>query len=348
MRAWFAAAACLFLAGCGEAVQLPTCVSGADVICDIVKPEDIEAIPNSRWLMVSELGNGADKPGRIVLVDPDTKEKRVLVEGAPQVVDGEIAPTCGPPPEKLSPRGFHLSTTADGGLRLLVISGTRIEQFRGKADGDDVTLAWEGCVAIAPEISANDVAALGDDGLVVSHMFVLPRTTMTDWKFILGINTGAVYAWTKAGGWKRVPNSDVSFGNGIQVDPQTERIYVASMYAQRIVAIDRDGGNRQETARLPIQNDNLSWSPNGKLIGVGHSGFPVRGTARCRELAGAPCGFRFTVVEIDPKTLTFERLFENKTPTIPGASVALRRGDALYLGTAFGDRITKVALQARF
>ena len=57
------------------------------------------------------------------------------------------------------------------------------------------------------------------------------------------------------------------------------------------------------------------------------------------KLGGAPCGFPFTVVQIDPQTLAFETLFENKVPTIPGASVAVRRGDALYLGTAFGDRM---------
>ncbi len=347
MRARLAIAACLFLAGCGEAVQLPTCVAGVDVICDIVKPEDIEPIPGSRWLLVSELGNGADRPGRIVLVDPDTKEKRILIEGKPQVAEGESILSCGPPPEKLSPRGFHLSTAADGGLRLLVISGTRIERFKGKAEEDDVAFAWDGCVTIDKEISANDVAALGDDGLVVSHMFTPPRTSMTDWKFILGFNTGAAYAWTKDAGWKRIPNSDVSFGNGIQVDPKTQRIYIASMYAQRIVAIDKDGGNRQETPRLPIQNDNLSWSADGKLIGSGHSGFPVRGTAKCRDLGGAPCGFPFSIVQIDPSTLAFETLFANEKPTIPGASVAVRLGNALYLGTAFGDRITKVTVQTK-
>ncbi len=347
MRAALAVVGCLVLAGCGQAVQLPTCVAGADVICDIVKPEDIEAIPNSRWLLVSELGNGADKPGRIVLVDPDTKEKRTLIEGPQQVAEGAAEQTCGAPPEKLTPRGFHLSTRDDGSLRLLVISGTRVERFHIKVDGDEFTSAWINCVSIAPEISANDVAALDDDGIVVSHMFAPPRTAMMDWKFMLGMNTGAVYAWRKDGGWTRIPNSDVSFGNGIQVDPKTGRIYVASMYAQRIVALDKDGANRQETPRLPIQNDNISWSSDGKLIGVGHSGFPVRGTARCRELGGAPCGFPFTVVQIDPKTLAFETLFENKVPTIPGASVALRRGNALYLGTAFGDRITKVTVQAK-
>jgi hypothetical protein len=344
MRLWMILAATVLLAGCDAGPIAGACVPGVDVICDIVKPEDIEVVPGTRWLMVSELGFAAS-PGRILLLDPDTKERRVLAEGLPAVTETETFPRCGEPPKALHPRGFHLSEAQDGALRVLIINGERIERYIGTIAEDAVTLQWEGCVAIPKEVQANDIAALGDDGFVVSHMYDPPRGALLNIKFVLGMNTGAAYRWTRTGGWARIPNSDVSFGNGIQVDQKTGRIYISSMFSQRIVAFDRDGGNRQVSARIPIQTDNISWSPDGRLIGAGHTGFPVYGVNPCRDLGATACSFPFAVVALDPKTLKDETLFTYTKGSIPGASVAVMTDGAIYLGTAFGERITRIKVK---
>ena len=293
--------------------------------------------------MVSELGG--PEPGRIIMIDPITKDRRVLAEGVPTVTETETFPRCGEPPKALHPRGFHLSEGQDGALRVLIINDTRVERYLGKIEGDDVSLQWEGCVSIPKEVTANDIAALGDEGFVVSHMYDPPRDALLNMKFVLGINTGAAYRWTRSGGWARIPNSDVSFGNGIQVDQKTGRIYISSMFSQRIVAFDRDGQNRQVSARIPIQTDNISWSPDGRLIGAGHTGFPVYGVNPCRDRGSAPCSFPFAVVALDPVTLKDETLFTYTKGNIPGASVAILKDGALYLGTAFGERISRVTLK---
>jgi hypothetical protein len=344
MRIWLGLVAALFLAGC-DAGPIAGCVAGRDVICGIVRPEDIEIVPGTRWLMVSELGGGG-APGRILLVDPDGQDRRTVAEGTPAVTETETFPRCGDPPASLRPRGFHLSRGEGDTLRVLIINDARVERYRAIVAGDDVTLQWEGCVAIPKEVFANDIAALGDDGFVVSHMYDPPRDFWLNLKLVLGRNTGAVYRWTRKEGWLRLPNSGVSFGNGIQVDPATRRIYVASMFAQRILALDEDGGHPQLSARIPIQTDNLSWSADGKrLIGAGHTGFPVYGIGPCRDIGATPCSFPFAAVALDPKTLAAEALFTYTKGTIPGASVAILKDGALYLGTAFGDRITRVRLK---
>ncbi len=333
----------LLLAGC-DAAQIDACVPGDTVICGIVKPEDIELVPGTPWLMVSELGSGANS-GRILLIDPVTNARRIIAEKSPVVAAPENFPRCGPAPENLKPRGIHLSKDRAGVQHLLVIAGGRIERYRADVTETDVALVWEGCVAIPPEILANDVAAFPDEGFVVSHMYDPPRNFWLNFKFVLGLNTGSVAKWLPGSGWSKIPNTDVSFANGIQVDPATSRVYVSSMFTQRIIAVDADGAHRQESARTAIQADNLSWSPDGRLVGAGHTGFPIYGISTCREIGDAPCSFPFAVVAFDPKTLKDEILFQTPTGAIPGASVAILKDGTLYTGTAFGDRITKVSLK---
>ena len=154
-------------------VRIAACKPGDNVICGIARPEDLEIVPGTRWLMVSELGSG--KPGRILLADPDTKEVRVIADKAPTPTETETFPRCGAPPENLHPRGFHLSQAEDGSLRLLVINSVRVERYRVTVAGDDVTLQWEGCVDVPKEVAPNDIASIGDSGFVLSHMYTVPR-----------------------------------------------------------------------------------------------------------------------------------------------------------------------------
>lgn len=332
----------LLLAGC-DAAQIDPCKDTVGVICGIAKPEDIELISGTPWMMVSELGGGA-KPGRILLIDPDTNARRVLAEKVPSVSEGSAFPQCGPPPEALRPRGFHLSQDQSGSSRLLVVAGARIERYRVLITPTDVALTWDGCVTVPSEILANDVAALPDGGFVVSHMYDPPRNLMLNLKFVLGLDTGYAAKWTPEAGWSKIPNTDVSFANGIQVDPSTSRVYISSMFTQRIIAVDPDGSDRIESERSPIQADNLSWSSDGRLIGAGHTGFPVYGISRCRDIGDAPCSFPFAILAFDKQTLKSETLFESPTGSIPGASVAALKDKKLFLGTAFGDRITQISL----
>jgi hypothetical protein len=339
-------AASLALSAC-DARQIDICAPGDNVICRIARPEDLEAVPGTDWLLVSELGV-APGPGRILLVDPATQERRVLAEGPPPLAGPSAVPRCGPPPAELRPRGFHLTMGDDGKMYVLVVAGQRIERYILNLAAD-VPLAWEGCVTIPPEIFANDVAGFPDGGFVVSHMYDLPRTWVHDIKLVLGMSTGYAVTWSAGpssadGGWKRVPNTDAAFANGIQVDPATSRIYVSSMYGQRILGVDRDGGHPIRSDRTPIQGDNLSWADDGRLINAGHTGIPIYGTRKCTQINGAPCAFPFAVVAFDPKTLAQETLFETNGGTIPAASVALIEDRAIYLGSAFGDRITRVSL----
>lgn len=344
--AWIAQSlAAALLAAC-DVGPLASCTASDTVICDIQRPEDIELVPDSRWFLVSELG-GASTPGHILAIDPVTKERRVLAGTDIADAASPDAPQCGPPPAALKPRGFHLSKDGTGELRLLVIAGTRIERFRVEDPANDIAVAWDGCIDIPPEIQANDVAGFADGGLVVSHMYDPPRTELTDLGFVFGQKTGVAMAWSTDGTWTEVPGTDAAFANGIQVDPKTSRIYISSMFTQRVIGVDRDGGNRRESPRGPAQIDNLSWSDDGRMIGVGHTAVPIYGTRPCRALNGQSCAFPFAVVALDPTSLTPTTLYVQRRGNIPGASVAALKEGILTFGTAFGDRMSRVNLGAR-
>jgi len=160
-------------------------------------------------------------------------------------------------------------------------------------------------------------------------------------KMFLGLNTGYVALWSTNTGWEKIPGTDVSFANGIETQPQTDRIFVAATYGENLTAINTDGSNKL-TAALPIQPDNLTWSANGRLVAVGHTGVPILGTNGCRDMVGQSCAFPFAVAAIDPQRLEVEVIHSHDQGLIPGPSVALRHGQFLYLGTFFGDRISRV------
>lgn len=346
VRTLFLALLIIPLIGCNAAVIEPACQPSDQQICGIQRPEDLEQIPQSRWMLISEVINHA-KPGRILALDPVNGEIQIVVENGVAISESSSFPSCGEPPKEIRPRGFHLSRDLEGELRLLLISSGRVERFHIRQSTKDIVASWDGCVTIPEGILANDVAGFADGGFVISHMFDLPRTKWTDFRFFFGLDTGYAMVWRPSGGWDRLANTDASFANGIQIDPKTSRVYVSSMFTQTIIAVDRDGTNPSESSRLPSQVDNLSWTGDGRLIGVGHTGIPVYGVSPCRNIGDKSCSFPFTVVSLNPKTLEHQVLFRASTGAIPGASVAIIRENDIYLGTAYGDWITRIPFETK-
>lgn len=315
---------------------------GIKVYCGLEKPEDIEPLGGHPWLLISELGNGQTSGG-IVALNLESDQLTRLVAG----VDPHSSfPQCGAAPEKIRPRGFHVSDLRDGGFRLLVVNaadGERIERYRIDILDDGPMLIWQGCVSVPDSVFPNDVASTGGDGFVVSHMFDGPRSIWLQTKFLLGIHTGYAVAWDPSTGWNKVEGTDASFPNGVEADPVNGRVFVGSTYGQTLIVADLAGINA-ESVRIPVQSDNLTVAQDGRLLSVGHTGVPLFGTCGCQRLAGKPCGFPFAVVAIDPETLAQEVIYEHKDGLIPGASVALSHQGYLYMGTVFGNRVSRVRL----
>ncbi len=335
--------ALMALAAC-DPMMIDGCESSDTVqtYCGFGKPEDLESLGDSRWILVSELGGG-ERAGAIVALDPaDGEVLRLEAEIAPDAQAG----TCESPPSIFRPRGFHLSDLADGGFRLLVVNGSepqRIERYRVELRDDVPQLMWQSCVTVPGTYLPNDVAATEGNGFVFSHMYPPPRSTWQTVKFFLGLDTGYAVAWSPGNGWQKVPGSDASFPNGIEYDERTGDVLVGATYGQTlsIAKLDGSGGRK---LRIPVQSDNITWSEDGRILAVGHTGLPLIGTSGCRGAGGKPCSFPFAVVAVDPQTDEQNVIFSHDAGQIPGASVALQRDGDLYFGTVFGDRISRVRL----
>lgn len=339
-----AAALCVLGLSACDPMVIEGCESSDDikVYCGLEKPEDIEPLGDHPWLLISELG-GRSVPGNIVALNLETDDvMRLQADAAP----GGTFAQCGAVPDKLRPRGFHVSDLPDGGFRLLVVNaadGERIERYRVDVREEGPTLTWQGCVAVPDTVFPNDVASTGGDGFVVSHMFDGPRDLWLQAKFLLGIHTGYAVSWDPVNGWKKVEGTDASFPNGVEADPATSRVFIGSTYGQTFVTADVAGGY-SKTVRIPVQSDNLTVAPDGRFLSVGHTGIPVLGTRGCQQLSGRPWSFPFAVVAIDPETLAQEIIYQHKDGRIPGASVALIHEGYLYMGTVFGDRVSRIRL----
>jgi hypothetical protein len=64
--------------------------------------------------------------------------------------------------------------------------------------------------------------------------------------------------------------------------------------------------------------------------------------------SGTPvCSDGYRVSEIDPQTMVARTLASGPPGVLGGASVAVRIGDALYVGAFSGDRILKIPTDAK-
>lgn len=336
--------AVLFLSAC-DPMFIEGCESTDEikVYCGFEKPEDIEPLGDHPWLLISDMGD-FNGQGSLEALNIETDEVRRL-EAA---IDPDPAfSQCGAPPELIRPRGFHVADLSEDKFQLLVVNaadGERIERYQVVVSDQGPALTWQGCVEVPDTVFPNDVAATTGDGFVVSHMLSGPRTFWLQVKFFFGLKTGHAAAWDPDQGWRVVDGTEASFPNGVEADPERGRVYIGSTYGQTFVAADIAGGN-EKVARIPVQSDNLTVAPDGRLLAVGHTGIPLWGTSGCREALGTPCSFPFAVVAIDPVTLEQEVIYEHKDGLIPGASVALAHDGYLYMGTVFGDRISRVRLE---
>lgn len=294
-------------------------------ICGVISPEDLAVVPGDEWIIAS----GDQEGGRIQLVSVRDKTATPMFP-APRVaqqLDAAAYPTCPGPldPEEgneFRAHGLYLDPGSAGVHTLYVVHhGFResIEVFEVDARTAPPALRWVGC-AIAPEaLGLNAVVALPEGGFAATS----PRT-------------GDVWEWHADSGWRRVPGSEDTVPNGLEISADGQWLYVAGFREAKMTRLSRGQTPVQkEVVALGFRPDNLRMSPDGALIlaaGPGNVQTP-------RELTQETS----TVATIDPQTLEVRPLFEH--PFIEGfaaATTAIQVGDDLWLGTFRGQRIAYV------
>ncbi|MFP6640077.1 MAG: hypothetical protein VCC04_07525 [Myxococcota bacterium] len=343
----------LFLSGCGA--EHPNIVGCKDegalhAICGIRNAEDLAAIPN-RSLVVLGQGYGLEEEGggSIALFDPANEEVSTAYRGgtgnetaSPEPVWG-AADCPGAPSAAFSPHGIDLAPLPDGRLRLLAVNhGGResIEFFEVVDSGEHPAVLWRGC-AIPPETAyLNDVAGLPDGGLVTSHMMEMGTNFSGTLRGLLGLNTGFVYGWQPGGEFMRVPGTEGSLPNGLQVSPDGHTLYLNLYLASELRVVDLRNGQILATLEIP-QPDNLTWAKNGNLLVASHFA-SVGDSVACMQLTEGACGMPFQIISVDPSDLSTETIFSHSGPPMGAGTTALDLGGELLIGSFASDRLLRV------
>lgn len=303
--------------------------------------EDIEALPDQRFLLLSRFGGLDGAPGALALLDAETLRAELLTpdpggDGAAQWGDADCP---GPVGDALSPHGIHLSRRGGGSLQLLVVNhGGResVELFEVTRQEESYRLHWRGCVAAPVASLFNDVAALPDGGFVVTHMFD-PRDSTAMQRGAAGEATGFVWRWSPDTGFRRVGGSEGGLPNGIQVTADGKTAFVAYSGGE-IRKLDLEQG-RQLGSIAVRQPDNLSWTRTGQLLQT--SLLQAVDFEACASLESGFCDVRFAIWLIDPETLDRRKLLEHAGPPFGAPTVATEMGPWIYLGSFAGDRIAR-------
>lgn len=305
-----------------------------EVICGARSPEDFERTPDGGGIIVSEFGRGAATRAGLVLFDPETRTFEELpVRTEPRSGWGE-AGCAQPAPMALTPHGLSLGARPDGVTGLYVVNHfdrESIEMLEVAEAAGGWELIWRGC--LAAEIDYNDIAILPGGGFVGTR----PNALGGGNGGAPAAASGNVAVWTPESGEVVLPGTESAYPNGVVVDSDGRFAYIALWRGQGAIKYDLERRERVSTIELGFMPDNLTWAENGRLLAAG-----IQGTGP--DCSGVPCIQGFEVAEIDPETMEVRRICRSEGGPSPigGVSVAIQRGDDVYVGSFQGDRIVRL------
>lgn len=333
----------------------------AEVICGTRSPEDFEATPDGKFLIVPQFVTSPGGPGvnsglgGLYLFDPAKKSFAKLTAAAEPMKDWGDAACPGPIGDQLAPHGTSLAKRSNGAWQLYVVNhGGRqsIEMFELKKTGDAWGIAWHGCVPSV--IDYNDVAALADGGFVATYPTGITAQEAAQAKGkqqdkgkqpaaspFSGAPTGFLVRWVPGKGQSELPGTRSGYPNGVVATSDGKTAYFAVYGSKEARRYDLKDLKTTGTVKLDFMPDNLTWTKKGNLLAAGIKGL----TGECPLNSGQFCRQAFAVGYIDSGKMTSKTAFDSdkKGNLIPGVSVAFQLGKDMYIGAFEGDRIVKIA-----
>jgi len=304
-----------------------TPVDDIKFVCGMVSPEDIAVFPGGEWAIASGNRNG----GRLHLVNVRNKTATVVfpAPGQREQLDAQSYPTCPGPlalekPDLFQAHGLYLKAAANGRHTLYVVHhGTResIEVFDVDARATPPSLTWVGCAPGLSTQTFNSVVALPEGGLAATNT-----------------RAGDVWEYHKETGWRRVPGTEKTAPNGLEISRDGRWLYIAGWAEEKVTRVSRGRTPVQsDVIALGFRPDNIRFSADSSvLFAAGHTDKDGRSIVEPRT----PLTETINVARIDPKTLEHRRIFVHKAiPGFVAATTAVPIGDELWLGSNRGDRV---------
>ena len=333
----------LFFAGVNLGAQPPQgpppppCTpSAGDVqfVCGQQGPEDLVVVPGGQWVVAGAYGG----TGGIYLlrVSDQTSIKAYPTASTKEALDPLYKGCPGAPDAafkaKFQTHGLSLREGRNGIHTLYVVAhGAResVEVFTLDARSPTPALTWVGCVVAPEPIGLNSVRWTDDGGFIATNFNPRGQGFGAMQK---GERNGELWDWHVASGWQKVPGSETSGANGIEISPDGRTLYVAAWGSQSFFRLSFPGPatSRGEPKRdeipLGFRVDNIRWAADGSLLAAGQAG-----QGQTSETV---------VVRIDPGTLKATEVL--RKPSIPGfggGTVAVEVGKTYWIGSFTGDRI---------
>ncbi|MBL4821118.1 MAG: hypothetical protein JKY98_09055 [Gammaproteobacteria bacterium] len=299
-------------------------------ICGPVSPEDLVAIPDSPWVVVSSMVN----EGHLYIADKRNHSTTLVfpTAAAKIVPDTAAYGACpGPLTSEFRPHGLNVRPGTNGHHTLYVVAhGGReaVEVFTVDVNGLIPILTWVGCVIAPDDVSLNSVTSLPGGGFATTNF---------------NIQEGQLWEWHPVSGWAEVPGSTMAGPNGIVSSPDGRWFYIGGWSSDSLVRLSRGREPVQRAmVHVGFHIDNVRWAPDGSLLVAGQHGFEMESLGGCMS-RGECDEVSSRVARVDPDTLMVEPLinYPSNDKFIFG-TVALQVGDEIWFGgIAGGNRIAR-------
>ena len=324
--------------GPASAAAAPSCAAEGKVayVCGLMNVEDMDLAPDGRWIIGSGMTSPTVKVGHLYAIDARTRGFHEIVPDVSGPAEAAYGDCPGPLDlSKFAPHGLYVS----GGRVLLVNHGGRqsIEVFRLSMAAKGPALKWIGCAVLPDNGSGNGVAPLPGGGFVASN-FQSAGDEGAFGKMAALQTTGAVYAFTPGKGWKKLAHSDMSGANGIEVSGG--RVLVNAWPEQKVYRFRIGSDAAPTSVKTPFLPDNVRRLADGEILVAGQDGDIKRLLSPC----GKPrCVAGWWVARLDPATMKLTTMMHvPATASFGDATIALRVGKDLWVGTYMGDRVAIV------
>jgi hypothetical protein len=300
---------------------------GLQLICGHHAPEDLVVVPGAKWVLAGAYA----APGGVHLIRVSDRTSTPIYPSAATKVqfDAKTYAGCPGPPD---PSGFTThGLWLDGGrgsvYTLYVVGhGKResVEVFRIDAGPATPSVTWIGC-AVAPDpIGLNSVRGLPDGGFIATNF--LARGTNAD-AMRTGVKNGELWEWHAASGWQKVPGSEASGANGLEISRDGKWFYVAAWGSQSFFRLSRGAQGTPVRNEIPLgfRVDNIRWARDGSLLAAGQGDTDSE------------------IVKINPDTLTVTKVMSRPDDgKFRAGTVAVEIGNDFWVGSYLADRIAIV------
>ena len=336
-----------------EAAVIEPCAAdeSLSVWCGYKNPEDLALTPDGDFLLATGFGG---------LPDPVLNEMSIIKLSTMQHSPVEIVlaenvwgdPSCERTTLDLSSHGLDIKQRSDGTNMVAItnhLPKETVELFELLPTETSWQLIWRGC-AESPVIESgarqpmfNDVALTADGKFYTTEMYNI----MTPFEQVAaagaeGKDTGAVWYWTADSGFAPVAGSSGSFPNGIVINDAEDTLYVNYWFSGVTIKLDIKSGEvlaKHQGGR----EDNLTLV-EGSVWAAKHDMTFTEYAEGC-PADSVNCFLPFSVYELDLNDLTEKNAWSFNSEIFGMGTVATPAGDAVWSGTAHGDRVARLKIK---